>query len=154
MIRFLYPDEENRESLLSLCGTSEQGKVARGLVEELITEEDDACDIAVCFSHGTFLTRRFFEEYEFTYPLPLGEDADIEGALCTVEEYCRRAELPLIYGDLTEEEQRTLRARYRLSRTEEFDVSEDDENRCGFIAFACLPLAKFLTRPLPSVMAW
>lgn len=147
MIRFLYPDEENRESLLSLCGTSEQGKVARGLVEELITEEDDACDIAVCFSHGTFLTRRFFEEYEFTYPLPLGEDADIEGALCAVEEYCRRAELPLIFGDLTDEEQRTLKARYRLSRTEEFDVSEDDEKPMWIYRLRVLTPCEILDTP-------
>ncbi|MBR2611710.1 MAG: GNAT family N-acetyltransferase [Clostridia bacterium] len=147
MIHFLYPDKENRESLLSLCGTSEQGAVARGLVEELIAEEDDACDIAVCFSHGTFLTRRFYEEYEFTYPLALCEDADIEGALCAIEEYCKRAELPLIYGDLTDEEQLALKGRYRLSRTEEFDISEDDESPMWMYRLRVLTPCEILDTP-------
>ena len=147
MIHFLYPDKENRESLLSLCGTSEQGAVARGLVEELIAEEDDACDIAVCFSHGTFLTRRFYEEYEFTYPLALCEDADIEGALCAIEEYCKRAELPLIYGDLTDEEQFALKGRYRLSRTEEFDISEDDESPMWMYRLRVLTPCEILDTP-------
>ena len=124
MIRFTYPDKENAEQLLALCPENEAGAVARGLILALL--EDDV-DIAVCFCYGTFIVRRFYEEYEFTYPLVLEEGADVEKALLGVEEYTKRHELPLLYGDLGEEEKRALAKRYRLSRTEEFDISEEGE---------------------------
>lgn len=127
MIRFTYPDEKNVEELLALCPKNEAGAVARSLILDLLSEEEDGVDIAVCFCYGTFLVRRFYEEYEFTYPLVLEEDADVEKALSSIEEYAKRHELPLLYGDLTEEEQRALAKRYRLCRTEEFDISEEDE---------------------------
>ena len=127
MILFTYPEEKNREELLSLCPDNERGETARAMIEGLVVEEDETCDIAVCFCYGTFLVRRFFEEYEFTYPMALENDADIEEALLAVEEYCKRHELPLIYGDLTEQERAILAKRYRLCRTEEFDISEEGE---------------------------
>ena len=127
MIRFIYPDKENAPELLLLCPENEAGKVARTLILDLLSEEEDGVDIAVCFAYGTFLVRRFYEEYEFTYPLALDEGADVEQALSSIEEYAKRHELPLLYGDLTAEEQGALAKRYRLSRTEEFDISEEDE---------------------------
>ncbi len=128
MIRFTYPDQQNKETLFSLCPDGERGELARSLIEELMRDEEDESDIAVCFCYGTFIVRRFFDEYEFTFPLELEKDADVEQALSSVEEYCKRYEFPLIFCDLTDTEQIALSKRYRLSRTEEFDISEEGES--------------------------
>ena len=126
MILFTYPEQGNSEELFLLCPDNEEGRLAKSLIEDLLSLEDEEVDIAVCFCYGTFLVRRFFEEYEFTYPLALSEEADVETALCAVEEYCKRHELPLIFADLSEKELSLLSRRYRFVRTEEFDISEDE----------------------------
>ncbi len=125
MIVFSYPDAENIETMYSLCPEGEVGARVRSFLEE-ITEESDA-DIAVCFFHNTFLVRRFYEEYEFSYPLLLDEEGDALDALSAIEEYCRRYELPLIYSDLTREECEALSRRYRLCRSEEFNLADEGE---------------------------
>lgn len=127
MIVFSYPAEDNLDALLSHCeGTAEHAHLRDYLLD--IIEEGDGVDIAVGFSHDTFLVRRFFGEgYEFSYPLALSKESDIDGALCALEEYCRRHEIPLVYCDLTRTECDALKAQYRFSREESFDISEAGE---------------------------
>lgn len=127
MISFVYANEQNFDALLSHAeGSAEYGRIREFLLN--IIEEGDEVDIAVGFSHQALLTRRFFGEgYELSYPMALFDGADVDGALCEIEEYCRRHELPLVYCDLLREECDMLRARYRFSREEGFDFDEDGE---------------------------
>ena len=150
MILFSYPEEKNREALLSLCPDTPAGESARAYVEALMEEDDEACDIAVCFCYGTFLVRRFFDEYEFTYPLALDADADIETALLSLEEYTKRHELPLIFCDLTDTERALLSRRYPMTRTEEIDVSEEGEPPCLIYRMRVLTPCDILDTP-PTV---
>ena len=128
MIVFSYPSGDNLEALLSNAeGSAAYAQVREYLID--IIEEGGEVDIAVAFSHDTLLTRRFFGDgYEFSYPMPLLDRADLDGALCALEEYCRRHELPLVYCDLLREECNALVARYRFSREECFDLSEEGED--------------------------
>lgn len=127
MLVFVYPDQENREELLALCPENEAGDHARAMIENLLLEEEEY-DIAVCFCYGTFVLRRFYEGYEFTYPLVLEEGADVEKTLVALEEYSKRYEIPLVFADLTREEQGILARRYRYTRSEEFDVADEGED--------------------------
>ena len=127
MIVFSYPNEENLEALLSHAAESSEYERIKDYLN-LIIEEGEEADIAVAFSGDSLLSRRFFDDgYEFTYPMALSVDANVEEALCAIEEYCRRHELPLVYCDLLREECDALLERYRFSREECFDLGEDGE---------------------------
>ena len=127
MIVFSYPSAQTLDAMLSHAeGSAEYERVKDFLLT--IIEEGEEVDIAVAFSHGTLISRRFFGEgYEFTYPMALGADASGDAALCEIEEYCRRHELPLVYCDLLREECDALKERYRFSREECFDLGEDGD---------------------------
>lgn len=134
MISFSVLNDENIEQIYDKIRLDNPSCDEEYLWEILLSlSEDDRCETAVCAKENCLFIRIFDDEYLFSYPVALADDADEGRALEEIRAYVIKEEIPLVICDIPAECLGDIRSRF--TKFEVF-AEDDDESSYTLRAFS------------------